>query len=339
MLRFATRLDQQMSDDFFAKVGTQVKQRGVREDSGQAPQSNGETPMGRITNHRWARSDDVFWPASETCETLEAGFYKFDNRPHTGPCLRKVTISTDNLIRLPDTTTETVLVEFSTFWGLKDRFIKRGFLHKRGILLWGPPGSGKTASLMLMAEDIIHQHDGIVCEIDHPGLAAACLANIRKIEPERRIIAFLEDLDALVDRHGENQFLALLDGETQVNNIVYVATCNYPERLDKRFVDRPSRFDTVRWIGMPSAEARRMYLETKEPSLTGAELDQWVTRTKGFSVAHLRELVILVKCFEHSLDYAISRLDRMRLRPPNSADAPDKQIIGIGRDRNDDVNL
>src|SRR3569833_769889 len=110
--------------------------------------------------HRWAQSDDIFWPAAETCESLEAGFYKFDSRHHIGPCVRKTQISTDNLIRLPDSAMETVLQEFSEFWTLKPRFAERGLLHKRGILLWGGPGSGKTASLMLMAEDIIQKHNG-----------------------------------------------------------------------------------------------------------------------------------------------------------------------------------
>jgi hypothetical protein len=336
-----------MTDEFFEKVGTKVKSKPAPRPGAESrdpdyeagvgvytPPAVNETEIrGRITNHRWARSDDLFWPAAETCDALDAGFYKFDNRSPMGACLQKITISTDNLIRLPDTAAEAVLAEFSTFWGLKDRFTQRGFLHKRGILLWGNPGSGKTASMMLMADDIIHKHGGIVCEIDNPTLAAACLANIRKIEPKRRIVAFLEDLDALVDRYGENTFLSLLDGETQVDNIVYVASTNYPERLDKRFVDRPSRFDTVKWIGMPSANARRVYLQTKEPSLDSDELEQWVVKTDGFSVAHLRELVILVKCFDHPLDVAIHRLESMRMRQPNSEDT--RQLFGIGRDSRD----
>lgn len=278
---------------------------------------------------RWNQHDDMFWPAHETVPTLAPGFYRFGHAPNIGEHLKRMDISLDGLIRLPDTATEKVLSEFQHFWTLRDRFTSRGYLQKRGYLLHGPAGSGKTSSLMQMAVDIIEQHQGIVCQIDNPTLAGACLSIIRKIEPDRPIVAIMEDLDTLVEHHGENMYLALLDGEAQIDRICFIATTNYPERLDRRFVDRPSRFDTVQYIAMPSGIARRAYLKAKEPSLTEAELDEWVSLTEGFSVAHLREAVILVKCFDQTLKEAITRLENMRIKP-KSDDDPARPIFGIG---------
>lgn len=324
-----------MDDSFFDLVGTQAQghsgSQEVASAATSAIPSTSPPRSGAITVRRWSQADDVFWPASETRETLEPAFYRFEEAPNIGPCLHRSTISTDGLIHLPDTVGERVIGEFKTFWGLGENFAERGFLHKRGILLWGPPGSGKTTSLMLMAREIVEHHHGIVVQIDNPWLASVCLGFIRKIEPDRPIVAIMEDLDALVQRHGENNFLSLLDGETQVDRIVYVATCNYPERLDRRFVDRPSRFDTIEYIGMPSAAARRVYLLAKEPALEADEIDDWVNKTEGFSVAHLRELVILVRCFGRPLKVAISRLEGMRVSRPNSEQAPDRVSFGIGR--------
>ena len=110
----------------------------------------------------------------------------------------------------------------------------------------------------------------------------------------------------------------LLDGENQVENVIYVATTNYPERLDRRFVDRPSRFDTLRLIGMPTPEARRIYLVHKEPGIDEKELRAMVRASDGYSIAHLRELLVLVKCFGQSIDEATKRLDGMRAANPSS---------------------
>lgn len=324
-----------MDDTFFHKIGTQVaahprrkRDQSAFDEEGQPEDEAPPRPSRELVARRWSQSDDTFWPAAETCDRLQAGFYRFNSLPNIGPCLVRTKIATDNLLELPDTASAEVLEEFARFWQLKPRFSARGFLHKRGFLLWGPPGAGKSCSLMLMAHRIVQQ-DGLVCQIEHPRLAATCLGFVRKIEPERPILAILEDLDALIDRHGETEFLALLDGETQIDSIIYVATTNYPERLDKRFVDRPSRFDTIRWIGMPSAAARKMYLMAKEPSLCDAELVEWVRRTEGFSIAHLRELIILVQCFGRSLDAAVAQLEDMHERQPNSGDAPDRPSFGI----------
>lgn len=323
------------NEDFFERVGTDVglhhsgaAPKGSRVNSLSAAEDSIEPKQRTASNaRRWAQADDLFWQASDSRDTLEPAFYRFENMPF-GPALRKTTITTDGLIHLPDTIGEKVLNEFKVFWSLREEFTKRSFLHKRGMLLHGPAGGGKTSSLMLMAQQIVEVQKGIVCQIDHPGIAAVCLNMIRKIEPDRPIIAFMEDLDTLIQYYGESEFLSLLDGETQVDRICYVATTNYPERLDRRFVDRPSRFDTVEFIGMPSKDARRVYLHAKETSLSSDELDDWVGRTEGFSVAHLRELIILVKCFQRPLKDAVQRLEKMRFKP-SSEHSPDRAKVGF----------
>lgn len=278
---------------------------------------------------RWSTNSNIFWAAAPTADRLPAGLYK-PTMSDMGPMLVKILCDTDELIELPDTATLYVLDEIERFWKLEPEFKKRGFLHKRGVLLWGPPGSGKTAAITLLVKAIMDQYEGIALFVGDPELAGACLQMIRHIEPARPIICILEDLDALVTQYRESQYLALLDGESQVDNVAFIATTNYPEVLDRRFTDRPSRFDTIKEIGMPTDIARRAYLKVKEPSLTEPELDQWVKASVGYSVAHLRELIILCKCFQKPLETAVKILDDMRESLPNSGRATDGLGSGIG---------
>ena len=325
-----------MKDDFFEKIGTEVRTSRPGYQSAEVAAS-GEN-VASISNatddgakRTWAANDNVFWASKQSYDRLPSGLYRCGVSPNIGSFLSHQKIDTDSLIRLPDSESEAILMEIEKFHGMKSEFDKRGFLHKRGVLLWGPPGSGKTSTVNLLTEMVVKDRGGIGVLIDQPQTAASCLQMIRRVEPERPIIALLEDLDALVERHGENEFLALLDGESQVDNIVYVATTNYPERLDRRFVDRPSRFDTVRYISMPSAQARRVYLKAKEPSLSDLELGRFVAETDGLSIAHLRELIILTQCFGQSLAEAVKRLDKFRHKLPSSDSPPDKASFGFGK--------
>ena len=293
------------------------------------------SPSAETGAKRWAANSDTFWGASQTYDVLPAGLYRCALADHVGPILIRQNVETDHLLELPDDASAKIIAEFARFWELGEAFRSRGFLHKRGFLLWGPPGSGKTSCVHILIKRLIRDHDGIVLFLDHPQVAAQCLRMARSIEPKRPVVAIMEDIDALISNYGEHEYLALLDGEAQVDNIVFLASTNYPERLDRRFVDRPSRFDTIRYIGMPSADARRVYLSAKEPALVTTELAEWVRRSEGFSVAHLKEMIIAIRCFEQPLEEVVTRLELMHERKPTSEDAPDKTRAGfLGRVKN-----
>jgi energy-coupling factor transporter ATP-binding protein EcfA2 len=320
--------------DFFATVGTAKAENSRRvggNDIGQPAMPSAPMPIpvavvGPGTS--WASSGKSFWRIGQSHERLPSGVYRCE-MTNTGPMLLRVNNETDALIVFPDSASESLLEEIRRFQGMKAQFAAHGFLHKRGVLMWGPPGSGKTTTLQLLIQLMVQEHGGVAILIDQPAVAVQCLQMVRGVEPSRQIIGILEDLDALVERYGESEYLALLDGESQVDNVVYVATTNYPERLDPRFVDRPSRFDTVRFIGMPSAEARAVYFAAKTPSLSIADRAAFVEASDGYSVAHMRELVILTQCFEVSLAEAKERLDRSKALKPSSARRPDRPAFGF----------
>lgn len=312
---------------FFDEVGTQ--KRGARPVLAGFLSNAPEEPKPTLGAgaSRWCSAEDKFWGASQTHETLPPGLYRCGHSQNIGPYLDRMLNQTDSILELPDSATEGVLSEIREFSKLRAEFDKRGFLFKRGILLWGPPGSGKTCTLQLLMRIVVQEMRGIAVMVDNPEVGAVCLQLVRKIEPHRQLIAVMEDMDALVENYGENKFLALLDGEAQVDNIICVATTNYPERLDRRFVDRPSRFDTIKYVGMPSAAARRAYFEAKEPGL--ADLTEFVAQTDGFSIAHMRELLILTQCFKRPLQQALDQLRGMQRKKLSSDRNPNAASFGF----------
>lgn len=321
------------NERFFSSVGSAPAFAGAGKVSMNMPGLPGRAPFDHYfqpsgESSCWAQSDNAFYGVAKAHERVPPGMYRCELSDRLGPVLLRQKIALDGIIHLPDSASDQVVAEIRAFRGMAERFAAHGFLHKRGVLLWGPAGSGKTVTVHQICQLVVSDEGGVALMVDIPRAAAECLQLIRRIEPERPIVAIFEDIDALVDRYGENEFLALLDGEAQVNNIIFIASTNYPERLDARFVDRPSRFDTVRYIGMPGAEARMVYLTAKAPALVNGQLEAYVEASEGFSIAHLKELVVLTQCFGYPLQAAVERLAKMRVKP-QAGRSPDYRGAGL----------
>ena len=297
--------------DFPSNFGSSVR-KSSRNKNNVVSELKSDNPEDEAAARCWAQSGDAYFPVSEVTDILPAGAYRCRDS-NRGPFLERMPIQIDSLLNLPDSSVEKLLAEFELFWKLKENFASRGFTYKRGILMWGPPGSGKTSAIWQMTQSLIQNKNGVVVFIEHPQIASQCIHVLRRIEPDRPLVTVMEDLDAIIEQHGDHGLLALLDGENQISNVVHVATTNYPEYLDKRFVDRPSRFDTIMKVDMPSADARRVYFKAKEPGLDDETLERWVKNTEDYSIAHLREVIIAIKCFQQDENKVFDRLDQMRV--------------------------
>lgn len=261
----------------------------------------------------------TYKPVASTTSKLQSGVYSISVSQYHGVIYQKKSVCIDDLLRFPDSISDRILGEITTFWGKGEVFSKYGFLHRRGYLLHGPAGSGKTSLVQQIISDIV-KSDGLVFQCtNHPAVFIDGLAQFRKVEPNRPIVCLFEDLDAIISEHGEDEILQLLDGESAVDKCLNIATSNYPEKLDKRLVARPRRFDRVILIPMPSKEVRRLFFERKL-KITGEELEMWANKTDGLSFAACAELVISVKCFDNSFENSLAILKEMMAANISSRD-------------------
>lgn len=250
-----------------------------------------------------------YTPAYPTAKKMPAGIYTIGTR--MGQLFFEQTeISTDNILRLPDSKSDEVVSEVEKFWGQGEKYAEYGFVHKRGFLLHGPPGSGKTSTIAILC-DYMTKNDGLVVMGNtNPSLVSKGLQQLREADHGRHVMVILEDIDAIIDMYGEQELLSLLDGESSVPGVIYVATTNYIDQLAPRIKNRPSRFDRVVEIGMPNDNARLLYLKSRKLGLAQKQLGKWVKATKGFSIAQLKEVIVAVYCMGAPFGDVVKRLKK-----------------------------
>jgi hypothetical protein len=200
---------------------------------------------------------------------------------------------------LPAELRREIVDDFTTFLAAREDYARLGVPWKRGVLLLGPPGNGKTHCLR-----------GLLGMLDLPTIYVQSFRsrydtderNIEEIFDRARRIApcalVFEDLDAQITPRNRSFFLNQLDGFAPNAGLLVLATTNHPERLDPAIVERPSRFDRKYHFPLPLAESRAAFLarwtERLDPHLrlTDAQRDTLVEQTDGFSFAYLKELCL-----------------------------------------------
>ena len=277
---------------------------------------------------QWAGAEDNRWqPMGATVATLPPGFYTFFSTM-MGRYIRQRDPKTDKAIVVADSISNRIIEQIKIFQSKRADYARFGMLHKRGILLEGPAGSGKTMSANIAGHYIVDQ-GGVVVSPDSPDYfpnLPGFLGDIRKVHPDMPIMCILEDIDHEAYQEYVEHHLALLDGHHQIGNCFYVATTNHIDRIDKRLTNRPKRYDEVIHVGPPSEAARRSYLEQiipQDQSMRKEVLDALTKQSEGFMLAHLSELAIAYLVLDHPLDEAIKRLRTM------GAPANDDDIMGV----------
>jgi hypothetical protein len=274
-----------------------------------------------VTNdfgYQWAfAGPNTFQMCGRTLSSLPPAAYRcwLDNCGNAN--FQPQELQVDELIDFPDSLPARIIAELDRFWKSGDRFARYGFLHRRGYLLYGKQGCGKSSLIhQIIARVLAAGHVAFFCQ--NPYFFVRCLEKFRQVEPDRPMVCIFEDVDAIIEDHGDSELLQWLDGNHQVDKAVNLATTNYPKKLDRRIIARPRRFDRVLRIESPEERVREAYFSRKMPELAPDEVRQWVDASAGLPFAALAELVVSVQCLGSDLDEAADYLRKLDSNSPDS---------------------
>lgn len=183
------------------------------------------------------------------------------------------------------------------------RVIEYGGRPKRGLLLTGPPGNGKTSACRWLWHECLKRQweFRLVSPDSYRAARSSCdpAAAVKELfELENKGIVFFDDMDiALRDREtvGERDdqavFLTALDGIQSTEGVVFVFTTNCRLELIDPAFRRPGRIDLMLDFPPPAPELRRRLIERWHTDIKAAlDLDAVVRDTDGQSFAEIEEL-------------------------------------------------
>jgi len=249
---------------------------------------------------------------------LKPGYYTLSCNGHNDPVVSAIKLKDDSIVSFLSGPYPKIIKEIEQFWDSDKSYEEMKITHKRGILLYGPPGCGKSALIVGIINKLMTRKGFAFNLSDTNSLHYFVdkLPLFRQIEKDVPILAIIEDIENICDEGYEEYLLEVLDGtESLGNNVIFICTTNKLDKIPDRIKHRPSRIDTLIEVGLPDNNTRKEFIKHLLPKSAQSKSEVIFDKTKGLSLAEIKEVIVASIVYKRDLNETVTKLNSLKTKP------------------------
>ncbi len=320
--------------------------------------------VSKVSNFKEFKEGDVIPESDFSLITAEDKFLQFEfieekveytKDVEVQPGIWTIAVENQKLILRPTEFTKQSLIDsyvstkditskVDTFFSKIDIYKELQVDAKRGLLLYGPAGTGKSSALSKVAEKYGNlQNTAVVCWPSDKFEARVVKDFLNNFNYEKnniqQFVLIIEDLGGVEQnsgqRYSESSLLSILDNVERTFTIptMIIATTNFPEMFLENLTNRPQRFDDLIEVKRPDGKGRAAFLEffSKNAALADELVKIQANKYEILSPAHIKEIVIRARLYDITISESIDKIFEQAERASKNF-SPRRNSMGFGLD-------